>query len=76
MIFINYDLMYQKCRNCKDKKYVDWKKSDDENIFLCFRNMSFNDFKEKISENICLYCYSEFQIQKIDYTQYSIYKIE
>ena len=74
MIFVDYDLMYKKCKTCNKDKNFNLRYFKNKDIFFC--TTEYIRLLKNNNEKICLSCFSDFQIQNIDFKDYKIYKIE
>jgi len=68
-IFVDYDLMMEKCENCTSKRPDETECFKGKDIFFCTKNaLHYN-------EERCLCCFENFCLQNVDYEQYFIYAL-
>ena len=69
MIFVDYDLMLKKCEKCTSKKFDETACLKGEDIFFCTKT------EKRFESEVCLCCFSDFQIENVDYAKYFIYAL-
>ena len=71
-IFVDYDLMSEKCKNCHEKNKADYKLLQDADFFiLSGRERFFND----INRPFCINCFGDFLTTENNFENCYIWKV-
>lgn len=74
-LLINYDLLQKKCKNCNEKNRATNDILTNKDLFFCSKSSDEYFNNENFTQNMCVKCFNEFVLNKIDFSQYNIWKI-